>query len=95
MMPMIRLIFAMFDPITFPRTMPPWCLKEATIEVPTSGMDVPSATKVKPITNSDTPNCFAVFTAVATNISDPFTSRIRPMPNRTISVRSIEALRSI
>ena len=44
-----------FDPIKFPIEMLFWPLNNATIDVTNSGRDVPKATTVTPITNSDTP----------------------------------------
>ena len=60
-----------FDPNIAPNTKPICPLKAATIELTTSGMDVPNATTVNPMIVSDTPNELAVITAPLTKTWAP------------------------
>ena len=53
-------MFAMFEPTTFPITIPLACWIEAAIEEASSGIDVPTATRVSPIINSEIPSFFAI-----------------------------------
>ena len=50
----------------------------ATIDVASSGKDVPMATNVRPITSLLTPRDFAMFTAPLTRLSEPRTMPTRP-----------------
>ena len=58
-MPKIRPIFAIFDPIIFPRINPVAPLLTAEIDVNNSGADVAVETIVKPTTTLGIPNAFA------------------------------------
>ncbi|MPN03309.1 hypothetical protein SDC9_150536 [bioreactor metagenome] len=53
-------MFAIFEPTMFPITIPLACWREATIEEASSGIDVPTATRVNPMTNSETPSFSAI-----------------------------------
>jgi hypothetical protein len=57
-----------------------WPRTLATMDVTSSGNDVPMATIVKPITNSRTPNSRAMST-------EPLTSQREPTPNRMSPTR--------
>jgi hypothetical protein len=54
---------------------------EAIIAEAKSGICVPKATKVKPITKSETPILFAIEAADLTKKSEPLTSRSKPSKN--------------
>jgi len=56
-------------PIIFPIAKPESLFNEAITEEANSGREVPIATTVKPITNSDTPNILANLEAETTNKS--------------------------
>lgn len=47
-------------PITFPMAISGFFFKDATTDVANSGKDVPPATSVRPITDSETPKFFAI-----------------------------------
>ena len=59
-----------------------------------SGMEVPNATSVKPITNSETPNRFAILIAEFTKKSEPLRSKTNPIKNNSASVNTIKTLSS-
>ena len=61
----------MFEPIKLPIEILFWPFKAAIREVTISGREVPNATIVIPITNSDTPTDFAINIALSTNNSEP------------------------
>jgi hypothetical protein len=73
---------AMFDPTTFPITIPlaPW--KDAVREEASSGTEVPTETRVSPIMNSETPSFFAIEEEDITNKSEPLTRRQSPATRR-------------
>ena len=72
--PRMRLMFAMLLPMMFPRIIPGLFEKVAVIAVASSGMDVPKATKVRPIMNLLIPREFASFAADETRREAPFIS---------------------
>ena len=53
--PRIRKILKMLDPTTFPIAMSTFFLRTATIEVASSGREVPMETTVRPMTLSERP----------------------------------------
>ncbi len=65
-------------PTTLPTAMSRWPRMAATIEVAISGIEVPTATTVRPITRSLTPKARANATAESTSQSAPTTSITRP-----------------
>lgn len=67
-------------PITLPTAMSRSPRSVAITEVATSGIEVPAATMVRPITRSLTPSAFAKLTAAATSQSAPNTSSASPPP---------------
>ena len=58
--PNIKNVLNMFDPIMFPTTKSSFFLVAATIETINSGREVPIASIVAEIKNSDSPNCLAI-----------------------------------
>ena len=76
--PMINMILKIFDPITFPTAISFSFLIEATTLVTSSGRLVPTATIVKPIISSYTPNILAASIAPFTNKSEPYIIAARP-----------------
>ena len=69
--PRIKRILKIFDPIAFPRARPLSPFRVATIEVTSSGREVPIATMVRPIKFWLTPNDTAIWLAL-------FTTRLPP-----------------
>jgi hypothetical protein len=70
-MPIIRKILAIFEPMILPATIFPRPFRAAERATPNSGRDVPRATKLSPITES------GIFKRFAKNIA-PSTSRLAP-----------------
>lgn len=64
--PNIKNILNRLLPITFPIAISGFFFSAATIEVASSGNEVPPATRVRPITDSLTPNERAMFIAPST-----------------------------
>ena len=62
-MPSTRAMFAMFEPMTLPITMPGRPLRIASIDDESSGREVPSATTVAPTMKSDAPRTLAKWMA--------------------------------
>ena len=81
--PRIKNILKMFDPTTFPIAMSTFFLRTATMEVASSGREVPMETTVKPITLSERPMASAISTALVTINLPPSTSP----PNQRIRNR--------
>ena len=69
--PITASILKILDPIIFPIEISSSDLYMATSEVTSSGKLVPIATKVRPITLSDTPKYSAKYIELLTNNSDP------------------------
>jgi len=69
----------MFDPTTFPTAMSGFFLIAATIDVASSGSEVPTATMVSPTIDSDIPMRIATPTAPFTSICPPRKSPPSPM----------------
>lgn len=61
--PRITKRFIIFDPTTFPTAISEFPLLAAMIEVASSGALVPTATIVRPMIDSESPNNFAISTA--------------------------------
>lgn len=66
--PRIQKILKIFEPTIFPTAISLCPFRAETIEVTSSGIDVPIATIVRPMTLSDIPNICAILTAPSTNI---------------------------
>lgn len=79
-------ILAIFAPVIVPITNPLSCFIEANIDETSSGREVPIATNVNPITNSDIPNFFAMDDAELTKYPDPFTRSTRPIRSSNILI---------
>ena len=77
--PNINKMFAMLEPIIFPRAS--WLLlfNAEIILIVNSGNEVPKATIVKPITKVETLNFFATLLAESTKKSAPLIKRIIPV----------------
>ena len=60
-----------FEPMIFPIEMELSFLMAAMSDAANSGILVPTATTVTPITRSETPNCSATLTAPLINNSEP------------------------
>ena len=67
----INPMLAIFDQTTLPMTIPLSCFREAMTEDVISGIDVPTATKLNPITNSEISGFFAMDAADLTKKSEP------------------------
>lgn len=65
-------------PITLPMAISGFFFKAATIDVASSGREVPPATSVSPITDSLTPRCRAMLLAPSTNHYPPKISPANP-----------------
>ena len=65
-MPKTKIIFKIFEPMTFPKSKLTLPLLTAAKEVKSSGSDVPKATIENPIFNSLTPIIFEIFKALST-----------------------------
>ena len=74
-------MLAMLDPTMFPIISPVLSVIDAAIEEANSGSDVPIATIVRPIVNSDTPKYFARFDAASTKKSEPFIRTANDIPS--------------
>ena len=68
----------MFEPTTLPTAISVCLRIVATIEVASSGSEVPTATMVRPITASDMPKVRAIRVALSTRSRAPITSRTSP-----------------
>ena len=80
--PTMRPIFAILLPTMLPIMIAGSFFMLAMTEDAISGIDVPTATSVSPMTNSEIPSAFAIREARSTNTSDPLTRRTRPMRRR-------------
>ncbi len=69
--PKTRKTLKMFEPITLPTARSAFLLKAAVAEVTNSGNDVPIATMLSPIKDSDRPKDFAIITLPSTIQSPP------------------------
>jgi hypothetical protein len=82
----------MLDPMIVPAAI--FALLFITLATPTdtSGAEVPKATKVRPITNSDTPSWIAILELASINLSAPHTKRTKPTIRRVaVVMKSIAA----
>lgn len=77
--PIIRRVFAMFDPTIFPRARSVCPLRAERILTNNSGAEVPKATTVRPITSGGIPKVFAIEEAPPTKIFAPLISKINPI----------------
>ena len=66
--PRIKKILKILEPTIFPTAISDFFFRAATIEVASSGRDVPAATIVSPITRSLMPSSLAIFIAPSTKI---------------------------
>ena len=78
--PITKNMFAILDPITFPTAISLWPILAAETVPASSGRLVPTATTLKPITISGTPNALAISTAELTVICAPISKAINPPP---------------
>ncbi len=69
--PRIRAMFATFEPTTLPIAMSPLCRTEATTPTSSSGIEVPMATTVSPMTSALTPRLRASRDAPRISTSAP------------------------
>ena len=76
--PMTSKMLNTLDPNTFPMAIPLLPLRAATTLVANSGIDVPIATTVRPMTASLTPRAAATFVAPSTNTLLPSTRQASP-----------------
>lgn len=85
--PRIQKILKIFEPTILPTAISFCPFRAATIDVISSGIDVPMATIVRPITRSETPNNCAILTAPSTNIFHPTMSPTRPSTMSPIEIQ--------
>ena len=78
-------------PIRFPIAIPCFSLNAAVRDVANSGADVPAATMVTAITQSETPNARASEEACSTIKWPPSTIEIRPTPNHKYDCKSADS----
>ena len=78
-MPTINPMFAILLPTRLPTINPLEPFSDAAIEDASSGKDVPTAIKVKPIIKSETPSALAILEPDSTNLSEPPTKRTSPI----------------
>ena len=76
--PSIQKTLKIFDPTIFPMAISDWLRRAAIIEVANSGSEVPTATMVRPISNSESQSARARSEAPDTNIFPPINSPIKP-----------------
>ena len=81
--PTIIRMLAMFDPRTFPRAIWLRPLRAATMQVASSGSDVPAAMIVIAMNFSDRLRAWAMLVAELTNSFPPPTRQARPMMQNT------------
>ena len=74
----------MLLPIILPIATPLFPLSVPIIDAANSGNEVPIATNVRPIKNSDTPNLLAIFDEWTTKISVDLINKIRPKMKKSI-----------
>jgi len=87
--PITRVKFVMLLPIILPIATPLFPLSVPIIDAANSGNEVPIATNVRPIKNSDTPNLLAIFDEWTTKISVDLINKIRPKMKKSIENNSI------
>ena len=85
LIPNIKRILNMFDPITLPSAMSVLSFNALVKDTTSSGADVPKATIVNPITMGAILNRAARLDAPSTRKSAPLTSIIKPIAKRTSS----------
>ncbi len=76
--PRIRSVLVIFEPIILPSAMPELPRRPAMVLITSSGMEVPKATTVKPITKEEMPNFLATEDDPSTSISAPLSKKINP-----------------
>ena len=76
--PSIIRMFKILLPTTFPTVIPAFCCMAAVTLTAASGILVPMATIVSPITSWGIPSFFAIHAAPSTNQSAPFTRNRKP-----------------
>ena len=76
--PKIRAIFEIFEPIAVPKAIFSFPFITADIATNISGAEVPAAIRVKPITKSLIPKCFAITEEWSTNLFAPQTRIMIP-----------------
>ena len=76
--PRIIRMFKILLPTTFPMVIPALLFNVAVILTAASGILVPIATIVRPITSCGIPSLFAMLAAPSTNQSAPFTNIKKP-----------------
>jgi len=69
--------------------MPLCCSIAAITDEASSGIDVPNATNVRPITNSETPSFCATDAADLTKKSEPLASKTKPSTSNTTLINTI------
>ena len=74
----------MFDPIIFPKAMSELPLMLAKVLTINSGIEVPKATIVKPITKVEMPYFLAIDDEPSISMSAPFNKKMKPKINKTI-----------
>lgn len=86
--PRIKRIFAIHDPMIFPREIPASFSKPAPTEMVSSGAEVPNPIITTEIMKTGIPYLRAVFELPSVRISDPLTSKKIPIMKRGIAAIS-------
>ena len=84
--PTMSSVFSVFDPTTLPTARSGVPFRADTILTHSSGIEVPIATMVKPITIWLTPKRDAMFTAPSVSQSAPFSTATRPITSSTMFI---------
>jgi len=84
--PSIRNILVILEPVTFPATISGEPSNTAIIEEASSGNDVPAATRLMPIIKGDMPRERPIFSAESTNEEELFIKTIRLAINTIIHI---------
>ena len=78
-------MLVILEPKTLPKAIPALPLAEAIILTISSGVEVPKATIVSPITILEMPYFFAIEEEPSTKMSAPFINKTKPKTNNTTS----------
>jgi len=92
LMPNIKKILKIFEPITFPIAISLFFLKAATSDVTSSGREVPIETMVRPISFSLTPRKVAIATDLSTTNLLPKIKAVSPEIMNAIDQTGLYAL---
>ena len=85
-------MLVIFDPTALPITTSDVPLYTETIEVASSGNDVPNATIVTPITNDGIPKASPIFSEESTNLSDAISNTIMLTRKMRIDINNVKLI---